>query len=47
MSINTTLIKKAPFVDRLSIKKIVSIVGLAMVINGCSSQKPTGRYDID
>ncbi|MDL5028574.1 septal ring lytic transglycosylase RlpA family protein [Vibrio sp. TMPB1044] len=43
----TTFPKKASLVDELPIKKIVSILGLAVLINGCSSQKPTGRYDID
>ena len=39
--------RKASLVDELPIKKIASILGLAILINGCSSQKPTGRYDID
>ena len=43
----TTFSKKASSVDELPIKKVLSIVGLAILINGCSSQKPTGRYDID
>lgn len=43
----TTFSKKASLVDELPIKKVLSIVGLAVLINGCSSQKPTGRYDID
>ncbi|MCY9827056.1 septal ring lytic transglycosylase RlpA family protein [Vibrio chagasii] len=43
----TTFSKKASLVDELPIKKVVSILGLAILINGCASQKPTGRYDID
>lgn len=43
----TTFSKKASLVDELPIKKIVSMVGLAILINGCASQKPSGRYDID
>ncbi|MEZ9566332.1 septal ring lytic transglycosylase RlpA family protein [Vibrio artabrorum] len=39
--------KKNILADKLPIKKIVSIVGLAIFINGCSSNKPSGRYDID
>jgi rare lipoprotein A len=33
-------------VNKVSIKKTLSIVGLVL-INGCSSQEPTDRYDID
>lgn len=43
----TTFSKKASLVNEMPIKKIVSILGLAILINGCSSQKPSGRYDID
>ncbi|MDN3629797.1 hypothetical protein BCT35_00795 [Vibrio lentus] len=34
-------------VNELPIKKMLSIVGLAVLINGCSSQEQKGRYDID
>lgn len=43
----TTFSKKVSLVCELPIKKIVSILGLAILINACSSQKPSGRYDID
>ncbi|WKY58689.1 septal ring lytic transglycosylase RlpA family protein [Vibrio sp. SNU_ST1] len=38
---------KTSLVNELPIKKLISIVGLAVAINGCSSTEPTGRYDID
>lgn len=38
---------KTSLVNELPIKKLVSILSLAVVINGCSSTEPTGRYDID
>ncbi|MEZ9315794.1 septal ring lytic transglycosylase RlpA family protein [Vibrio lentus] len=34
-------------VNELPIKKMLSIVSLAVLINGCSSQEQKGRYDID
>ena len=34
-------------VNELPIKKMLSIVGLVVLINGCSSQEQKGRYDID
>ncbi|MEZ9282807.1 hypothetical protein BCU85_08915 [Vibrio lentus] len=34
-------------VNELPIKKMLSIVGLAVLINGCSSQEQKDRYDID
>ncbi|MEZ8773530.1 septal ring lytic transglycosylase RlpA family protein [Vibrio sp. 10N.286.46.A8] len=46
MSVKVTPIKTS-LVNELPIKKLVSIVSLAVVINGCSSTEPTGRYDID
>ncbi|WP_135444923.1 septal ring lytic transglycosylase RlpA family protein [Vibrio tasmaniensis] len=46
MSVKVTSIKTS-LVNELPIKKLVSIVSLAVVINGCSSTEPTGRYDID
>ncbi|MEZ8167321.1 septal ring lytic transglycosylase RlpA family protein [Vibrio tasmaniensis 1F-187] len=46
MSVKVTPIKTS-LVNELPIKKLVSILSLAVVINGCSSTEPTGRYDID
>ncbi|WP_139684615.1 septal ring lytic transglycosylase RlpA family protein [Vibrio tasmaniensis] len=46
MSVNVIPIKTS-LVNELPIKKLLSIVSLAVVINGCSSTEPTGRYDID
>ena len=46
MSVNVIPMKTS-LVNELPIKKLVSIVSLAVVINGCSSTEPTGRYDID
>ena len=34
-------------VNELPIKNMLSIVSLAVLINGCSSQEQKGRYDID
>ncbi|OMO27049.1 septal ring lytic transglycosylase RlpA family protein [Vibrio lentus] len=34
-------------VNELPIKKMLSIISLAVLINGCSSQEQKGRYDID
>ncbi|MFA0114924.1 septal ring lytic transglycosylase RlpA family protein [Vibrio sp. 10N.261.46.E11] len=46
MSVKITPIKTS-LVNELPIKKLLSIVSLTVVINGCSSTEPTGRYDID
>ncbi|WP_363318246.1 septal ring lytic transglycosylase RlpA family protein [uncultured Vibrio sp.] len=43
----TTHINKASLVDERPLKKIIATVSLAVLINGCSSQKTDGRYDID
>ncbi|MEZ9291776.1 septal ring lytic transglycosylase RlpA family protein [Vibrio lentus] len=46
MSIKAFLLTTS-LVNELPIKKMLSIVGLAVLINGCSSQEQKGRYDID